>query len=102
MIEDVPLETAEERAQRIWRNNRLTRKIMQPKMGETKAVKIVGQELIRDNEEKTIARSLVKYVKQVFETKHNDVLTYYAASIRAEKRKLMLEKLRRLERDNGE
>ena len=99
MIEDIPLETAEERAQRIWRNNQLTRKITQPRNGEVKSLEIVAQEKTIEYEIRR--RSIIKEVKEIFQKKRTDLLAYYTASIRAEKRKLMLEKLRRLERDNG-
>lgn len=125
MIEEVPIETAEEKAQRIWRNNLIARKIREYKNNpaaivilddhgqpdwdkiladgvKVKSVEILAQERAKDIEVKRIARDIVKYAKQIFETKRVDVLKYYAASIRAEKNRLLREKLRRLERDNAE
>jgi hypothetical protein len=93
MIDKPLLETAQERAARIWRNNQITRGITQ---NET-----VNIPQPCTTEERSIARSIRKYALEMFIQNKRDKINYYIASIKSQKRRLMLEKLKRLERDNG-
>jgi hypothetical protein len=104
MIEKPLLESAQERATRIWRNNQITRsiQIINEKLGITQneTVNIPHQEATA--EEKSIARSIKKYALEIFIQNKHDKINYYMASIKSQKRRLMLEKLKRLERDQDE
>jgi hypothetical protein len=96
MIENPPLETAEERAARIWRNNQITRSITQ---NETVNI---PQPCTTDAEIRSLGRSIRKFALEVFIQNKKNKINYYVASIKSQKRRLMLEKLRRLERDQDE
>jgi hypothetical protein len=104
MIEKPILESAEERAARIWRNNQITRSIqmINEKLGITQNETVNIPHQNATAEEKSIARSIKKYALEIFMQNKRDKINYYVASIKSQKRRLMLEKLRRLERDQDE
>jgi hypothetical protein len=99
MKADIPnqLETAEERATRMWRNNVITKSIQQP---EAK-VQQPSTTIQHDPSLARIKRIFHKEIMSVFETNRRNVIMQYQASIAHQKRILMLEKLRRLENDNN-
>jgi hypothetical protein len=95
---DLPtqLETAEERATRMWRNNHITKSITQPqaKIQQPSTITQSDPSLAR------LKRVFHKEIMSVFETNRTNVITHYQVSIAHQKRILMLEKLRRLELNN--
>jgi hypothetical protein len=98
MKADIPnqLETAEERATRIWRNAHITKKITQPQA-------IVQQPSTIAQSDPSLARykrEFHKEIMSVFITNKENLITRYQASIAHQRRRLMLEKLRRLELNN--
>jgi len=103
MIEKPLLESAQERATRIWRNNQITRsiQIINEKLGITQN-ETVNIPQPCTTEERSIARSIRKYALEMFIQNKRDKINYYMASIKSQKRRLMLEKLKRLERDQDE
>jgi hypothetical protein len=90
-------ETARQRAMRTWRNQQIQRRSI--KSDTTEYDKI-------DDEERrwNVSRSkLVAEIMSIFDKqKHDITVTYYLAVIRARKRKLLIEKLRRLREKTNE
>jgi hypothetical protein len=98
MKENIPLESAEERANRMWRNNHITRKLN----AKDQSVKIIddyGQPDWKKINDAYIAGKLRKSILEIFQAKRNDVIINYIAALKHQKRKLLLEKIKRLERD---
>jgi hypothetical protein len=98
MKADIPtqLETAEERATRMWRNNHITKSITQPQANVQKPSTIAQS----DPSLARLKRVFHKEIMSVFVSNKENLITQYLASIAHQKRKLMLEKLRRLELNN--
>jgi hypothetical protein len=98
MKEDIPnqLETAEERATRMWRNANITKSITRPqaKVQQPSTIAQFDPSLAR------IKRVFHKEIMSVFVSNKENLITQYLASIAHQKRRLMLEKLRRLEMNN--
>jgi hypothetical protein len=90
MDEDVPkLETAEERATRIWRNFKIIR--------ESKTT-IPESPVITY----PMPANFRKMILEIFAEKRSDIIIQYQIAIQNQRRRLMLEKLKRLERDNAD
>jgi|SRR6516165_4038857 hypothetical protein len=86
-----PLETAEEKAQRKWRNNSILDKVN----------KLNQIERIPVNEPSTVNESILRKFKRDIREMllHNprEIITKYILSIQSRKNRLLKEKLRRLE-----
>ena len=94
----VPVETAEERATRMWRNNEITRNLK----ADPKAMDHHQTILDEKANERDIAFKIKKYALEIFETNKQSKIALYRAAIKHQRRRLMIEKLKRLERDNAE
>jgi ribosome maturation protein Sdo1 len=93
MLNDDPpkLETAEERAQRIWRNNQLINEIIEKTMDDNIPQEIYGQ---------SIVRALTQFkvdIRNFMNKQSTEILIKYLATIQSRKHILLKEKLRRLE-----
>jgi hypothetical protein len=94
----VPVETAEERATRMWRNNEITRKLK----SDPKAMDHHQTILDEKANERDIAFKIKKYALEIFNTNKQSKIAMYRAALKHQRRRLLLEKLKRLERDNAE
>jgi hypothetical protein len=103
-VDDKPREPARKKAERRWRNHDVEKRFKEekakPAPKEPKEIEIA--EVIKTEELKkgTLTRAQTKFAKYLRELmeehkKRNEIL--YALSIRAQRKRLLLEKLRRLE-----
>jgi|GEM_PF-7022512 hypothetical protein len=93
---EAPTETARERAQRIWRNAWI--------QGRTET-QVIEQPQSIDEERKLnqFKTKLVRSIKEVLaDSKHIQNVEHYLALIHHRRRKLLMEKLRRLERNRND
>jgi hypothetical protein len=97
MEEFIPnqLETAEERATRMWRNNHIVKSIQQPETISQQPLTIAQSDVSLAR----LKRMFRKEILSVFEGHQAEIIAKYKASIAHYRRRLMIEKLRRLERD---
>jgi hypothetical protein len=93
MIDKPILETAEMRAKRIWRNQQMLRKMV---------AENTTQETTVTYEPSRVAQAFRKAVLEVFTTNKNNKIQMYIAALKHQKRRLLIEKIKRLERDNGD
>jgi hypothetical protein len=102
---DRPKETALERATRKWRNNVVSRRIIEaqrtPKVRdvntELKTVETLTNEGRRHGPINRLESKFKKELKAMLQGHADRNLALYAASLQHRKRRLLLEKLRRLE-----
>jgi hypothetical protein len=95
MFEEPIKESARERAQRIWRNNQIQKESMAIDESDVQALIDQSQQDKRFN---TIRAKLLRSMKQIISnTQHIETIQLYKASLMIRKRKLLEEKLKRLE-----
>jgi hypothetical protein len=93
MPEDSP-ETARQRATRIWRNSQIQRRSQLQDPDEEELAKVIEQERLLNQGRTALIRAITKVIS---EQKHSFNLIHYKSMISRRKRKLLEEKLRRLE-----
>lgn len=89
-----PKETAEEKAQRYWRNNALIRHITET------SEEMIGPITPTQNNHLRQLLEFKRDLRELILTRPTQALNNYLISIQAKKNRLLREKLRRLERDN--
>jgi hypothetical protein len=102
---DPATETSRLKAERRWRNNAVTARFLEkrqkPKLNEVTAEPEIAETIVNeDRKDGPINRLESKFKKEIREMLQGHVdrnLTLYAASLAHRKRRLLLEKLRRLE-----
>jgi hypothetical protein len=114
---DNPRESSEKRAERMWRNNQLRQEYKEGKMPVhimanpedinyvTKEVKVhidpapIGSVLVNKGKRKPVSfeRKFLKEIRAMLDERKQENLELIRASLRHERRRLMLEKLRRME-----
>jgi hypothetical protein len=115
---DNPRETSEQRAERMWRNNQLRQKYKEGKMPVAMMVnpedidhvnfKVrvnkdpppeVGTVVINKGKRKPVSfeRKFLKEIRAMLDERKQEYIEMMRASLAHERRKLMLEKLRRME-----
>jgi hypothetical protein len=95
MSEDSP-ETARQRATRIWRNAWIQGRT-EVQEEEIELAKIIEQERLLNQGRTALIKAITKVIG---EQKHSFNLTYYRLMITRRKRRLLEEKLRRLEAEH--
>lgn len=96
MLNDDPskLETAEERARRYWRNNRILSQINEE---QSEIEESINQPIVPTN---NYLEQLAKFkydIRRIILQRPTEMLTQYLIAIQVRKNKLLREKLRRLE-----
>jgi len=95
MSEDSP-ETARQRATRIWRNAWIQGRT-ETQDQEEELAKVIEQERLLNQGRTALIRAITKVIS---EQRHSFNLVHYKSMISRRKRKLLEEKLRRLEAEN--
>jgi hypothetical protein len=93
-----PLETAEQRAKRHWHNGRVSLKIRDE--NTTHVIQSQGQSP-PINQPNLHIHKFRRVMREIFNEKKSDIITHYIASVKSEKHRLLVEKLKRMERDNA-
>jgi hypothetical protein len=100
---DGPKEPAEKRATRKWKNNELRQKIIASKAApvvvDPKAPPEVGSVLVNKAKRRPggFERKFIKELREMLDERKREHLEMIRASLAHQRRRLMLEKLRRLE-----
>jgi vacuolar-type H+-ATPase subunit H len=91
MYDELPKESARQRAQRIWRNNHIQKWAKYPEQ--------IDSTIIEDEKRSNqIMARINRSIREVLtESNHTKAVSYYMELIRLRKRRLLKEKLRRLE-----
>lgn len=92
-LDQPPIETAEEKAQRYWHNNRVINvlKLKSEAIHKPQATKEQANTIIKK------LNKLRKQIKKLVYSRPNQVIVNYTISIQSTKNRLLREKLRRLE-----
>ena len=101
MLKDDPpeRETAEERAQRYWRNNQVIARILEREKHIEEEIDIAPPQPPLNNYLHQL-RKFKRDIKNIVSQRPTEMLTQYLISIQSRKNKLLKEKLKRLERTN--
>jgi hypothetical protein len=94
MYENVTKETARQRAIRIWHNNWIQQNAKAPDdIDDSYSVKALYEERLMNK----LRTKLAKEILKIFNKRNRTIIENYKISIQARKRRLLTEKLRRLQ-----
>lgn len=105
MLEKPVIETAQQRAERIWRNNQIQRKytiIDDTSSPNWDKITEYERSILQDKRLNAISAKLAREIREIVTAKYNQQsIVHYLISIKSRRYRLLKEKLRRLEAEQN-